>query len=69
MKVTILKDGVTAKDENGKIYNIKGISLKKINGDGDIFYEKESLFFKVACPSGTEHNAFITDKEGEVVLK
>lgn len=29
MKVTILKDGVTAKDENGNIYNIKGISLKK----------------------------------------
>jgi hypothetical protein len=69
MKVTILKDGVTAKDENGNIYNIKGISLKKINGDGDIFHDKESHFFKVACPSGTYHNAFLSEKEGEIVIR
>jgi hypothetical protein len=68
MKVTILKDGVTAKDEEGNIYKVKGITLKKDDGRNEIFYDNESKFYKVACPSDTVHHADLI-KGNEIMLK
>lgn len=68
MKVTILKDGLTAKDEDGNIYEVKGITLKKDDGKNEIFYENTSKFYKVACPSGTSHYATLI-KGNEIMLK
>jgi hypothetical protein len=68
MKVTILKDGLTAKDVDGNLYKVKGITLKKDDGRNEIFYENTSKFYKVACPSDTVHNADLI-KGNEIMLK
>lgn len=68
MKVTVLKDGVTAKDEDGNIYKVKGITLNRIDGKGTIFHENTSKFYKTACPSDTIHNADLI-KGNEIMLK
>lgn len=70
MEVEVLKDGKTAKDKEGNIYKIDGISLTRQNRSGSdepIYYDNKSRFFKVACPSGTFHEVR-TEKNGVVVL-
>jgi len=61
MKVEILDDGITAKDENGKVYKVKGINLRKDNNNGTTFYANDTKFFKTCCPSKTTHEAEVVN--------
>jgi len=61
MKVTILDNGITAKDENGKVWNVSGINVKKDNHEGKTFYANDTKFFKVCCPIKTPHQAVVVD--------
>lgn len=58
MKVTIQKDGKTAKCDKGEIYHIHNLIIRKDKGT-DETYPPSSSFFKAACPSGTKHHAEI----------
>ena len=58
MKVTIRKDGVTAKDQYGNAYSVNGLVVKKQHKN-DVFYSIKDRFFKIACPYNTEHEAIV----------
>ncbi len=57
MRVTICKDEKTAVDDNGIIYKINGVSIKKDPPKSPAFYDMETSFAKCCCAYGTPHNA------------
>ena len=60
MKVTICKNGYTARNEAGKLFEINQLVIKKDRGI-NTFYSPTERFFMAACPSNTEHLAEILD--------
>lgn len=60
MKVTICKDGITAKDELGNVLEINQLVIKKDRGM-NVFFSPNEKFFKVACPSKTVHTAIVLE--------
>lgn len=57
MKVTICKDEKTAVDDNGVVYKINGVLVRKEDPKPDAFYDMETSFAKVVCSYNTPHNA------------
>ena len=62
MKITVMRDGVSGKDEHGDIYKINGLVIKKDRGS-NILYSPDDNFFKVACPYNTSHDATVNEDE------
>lgn len=54
------RDGyLMAQDNEGNLYEINGLVIKKDEPKVDAFYEPTTNFFRAACPSGTRHRAEI----------
>ncbi len=66
MKVTMMRDGISAKDDKGTVYKVNGLVIKKDRGY-DAFYPTKDRFFKVACPYNTVHEA-VELESGEINL-
>lgn len=59
MLVTIREGQQTAVAAmNDAEYPIHGLEIRKEDGK-KVFYDKETKFYKVACPSGTHHQAYL----------
>ena len=67
MKVTINPDHISATGEDGTIYNIKGLVIRKPPGQPDAYYPIDHSFCKVNIFRGLKCN-FIDLGEGNINL-
>lgn len=68
MKVLVMRDGKTARKQDGGVCIINGLRLQSQSNDRrDPFYSVDTRFFQIACPPGTEHE-YETLRDGKINL-
>lgn len=68
MQVTILSGQQTAIDVQGRTYPVHGVELIRQSSKAKIFYPKEDIFYQVACPENTVHNAYLMSNGNIMIL-